>query len=111
MPPRRFSRHTFTRSFLDDSDHLVLTEPEPFRFVPYDDNTLHVVSDGETVFNLAGRYFSSIPRGAGLWWVIADFQPSPIHDPTRKLRAGSLLVIPSIRTVLEEVFGERRRDE
>lgn len=111
MPPRKFSRHTFTRAILDDSEHLVLTEPEPFRFVSFSDNSLHVVSDGDTVFTLAGKYFSELPRAAGLWWVIADFQPEPIHDPTRKLRAGSLLVIPSLRTVIEEVFGERRRTE
>lgn len=111
MPPRRFSRHTFTRSYLDDSDHLVLTEPEPFRFRPFADNALHLVSDGETVFTLAGHYYGSIPRGCGLWWVIADFQPDPIHDPTRKLRAGSVLVIPSIRTLFENIFSDDRRDE
>lgn len=111
MPPRRQSRHTFTRAILDDSGHLVLTEPEPFRFRQLDDNSLHIVKDGESLFSLAGLYFRPFPRGCGLWWIIADFQPDPIHDPTRKLRAGTLLVIPSVRTVAEEIFGENRRNE
>jgi hypothetical protein len=110
MPPRRYSRHTFTRAYLDDDENLVLTEPEPYRFKALDDNQLHVVNDGDTVFTLAGKYFKGVSRPAGLWWVIADFQPDPIHDPTLKLAAGSILVIPSLRTVIEEIFNERRRD-
>lgn len=111
MPPRRFSRHTFTEARLDDADELVLTESEPYRFRPLDDNRIHVVRDGETIFTIAARFFRGLPRPAGLWWVIADFQPSPIHDPTTKLAPGTTLVIPSIRTVVEEVFSERRREE
>jgi hypothetical protein len=46
-----------------------------------------------------------------LWWVIADFQSDPIHDPTRKLKRGRVLIIPSERTLTEEIFSERRRRE
>jgi len=52
-----------------------------------------------------------LPRPAGLWWVIADFQPDPIHDPPVALELGRVLAIASVRTVLEEVFSERRREE
>jgi hypothetical protein len=43
--------------------------------------------------------------------VIADFQADPIHDPTLSLALGRELAIPSVRTVVEEVFSESRRDE
>jgi hypothetical protein len=43
--------------------------------------------------------------------VIADFQPDPIHDPTLELEPGRVLVIASLRTVLEEIFSESRREE
>jgi hypothetical protein len=111
MPPRRFSRHTFTSAVQDDAGRLVITDREPFRFRSLPDNRQHVVKEGETLFSLAGRYFATLPRPAGLWWVIADFQPDPIHDPTIALEPGRVLVIASVRTVLEEIFSERRRGE
>jgi hypothetical protein len=111
MPPRRFSRFTFSAAILDEGERLFLTEREPFRFRSFPDNRQHVVQQGETVFSLAGRYFAPLPRPSGLWWVIADFQPDPIHDPTLSLDLGRVLFIPSVRVVTEEVFAEARRQE
>jgi hypothetical protein len=111
MPPRRFSRYSFSAAVLDDTGRLFLTEREPFRFRSLSDNRQHVVQQGDTVFSLAGRYFAPLPRPSGLWWVIADFQPEPIHDPTLALDLGRLLFIPSIRVITEEVFAEARRQE
>lgn len=111
MPPRRFSRYTFSAAVMDDEERLFLTDREPFRFRPLSDNRQHVVREGDTLFSLAGRYFASLPRPAGLWWVIADFQPEPVHDPTLSLELGRLVVVPSVRTLVEEVFSEKRRVE
>lgn len=108
MPPRRWSRHTFTLG-LRNGPSTELTDRVPYRFVNFSDNIQHVVGDGDTLFNLAGRYFAPLERPAGLWWVIADFQPEPIHDPTIKLTEGTVLFIPSLRTLQEEIFSERRR--
>lgn len=110
MPPRKYSRHTFTLGITED-DQLLLTEREPYTFRVFADNRQHVVKRGETLWTLAGRYFASLPRPSGLWWVIADFQPDPIHDPTIELTEGAVLVIPSVRTVVEAIFSERRRIE
>lgn len=82
---------------------------EPYRFRVFEDNREHVVRQGDSLFTLAGKYFSPLPRACGLWWVIADFQPAPIHDPTIVLEVGRVLVIPSLRTLNDEVFSERRR--
>ncbi len=71
----------------------------------------HVVAQGDTLFSLAAHYFAPIPRAAGLWWIIADFQPDPVHDPTIRLTPATTLVIPSVRTILESVFSETRRLE
>jgi len=111
MPPRRFSRYTFSSAVLDEDERLVLTDREPFRFRALPDNRQHVVKEGDTLFSLAGRYFASLPRPAGLWWVIAEFQPDPIHDPTLSLEIGRVVLVPSVRTVVEEVFAEKRRQE
>lgn len=111
MPPRRFSRFTFSSAVLDGDERLFLTDREPFRFQPLPDNRQHVVKEGETLFSLAGRYFAPLPRPAGLWWIIADFQPDPIHDPTLSLEVGQSLVIPSVRVVTESILSESRRRE
>lgn len=111
MPQRRFSRYTFSAAILDEDERLLLTDREPFRFRPLPDNRQHVVKEGDTLFSLAGRYFAPLPRPAGLWWIIADFQPDPLHDPTLALEVGRVLVLPSLRTVTEEIFAERRRQE
>ena len=42
MPPRRFSRFSFSAAFLDDDERLVLIEREPFRFRAFPDNRQHV---------------------------------------------------------------------
>lgn len=112
MPPRFLSRHTFTEglALTDQGDErLFLTDREAFPFRQLNDNRQHVVKAGDTLFSLAGRYFRGLPRPAGLWWVIADFQVQQLHDPTVELPVGSVLVIPSRRTVEQRVFGEARR--
>src|SRR5215471_8859407 len=111
MPPRRFSRFMFSAAVLDDAGRLFLTEREPFRFQALPDNRVHIVKEGETLFTIAGRYFVPLPRPAGLWWVIADFQPEPVHDPTIALELGRAIVIPSVREVTEEILSETRREE
>jgi hypothetical protein len=108
MPPNRFSRHRFTTANVIDS-RLVLDARMPFGFQVLDDTRLHTVVEGDTLHTLAGQYFPNIPRGCGLWWVIADFQPNPIIDPTIALVAGSQLAIPSERTVNDLILNEARR--
>ncbi len=112
MPPFRFSRFQFTAALNDeDSDILFLTDREVFGFRQLSDNRTHIVREGDTLFTLAHRFFKGLPRPSGLWWLIADYQPQPIHDPTIALTLGRVLFIPSLRTVIEEVFNESRTEE
>jgi hypothetical protein len=109
MPPRKWSRHLFAGAIRETGDERVhLTDRVRFGYKQYTDNVLHTVVEGDDLFRLAGYYYASIPRGCGLWWVIADFQPEPIHDPTIALLPGTILVVPSVRTVIERVFARER---
>ncbi len=111
MPPRPFSRYFFTSGVKDDADNLLLTERVPYRFRDFYDNRFHVVKVGDTLHSLADRFFTSVSaNSASLYWVIADFQPDPILDPTLKLTPGRLLAIPSVRVLTEEIFSESRRE-
>lgn len=109
MPPNFYSRHRFTQAYKDANDVLFLSDRVRFPYVNLADNRQHVVLEGDTLWALAAKFFGSFPRPAGLWWIIADFQPDPIHDPTIALTPGSVLVIPSTRTVQERILNERRK--
>ena len=112
MPPMIRRMYTFAEATKFEElgeDELFLQEREPFGYVALADNEAHVVREGESVFSLAGYYFRRFRRPAGLWWIICDFQPQPIHDPTIALLPGQVLIIPSPRTVEELVFSEDRR--
>lgn len=109
MPPRLHSRFMFETATEDEDGDLLLSEPEPFRYLALRDNRAHVVGVGDTLWNLAARYFRGIPDPAQLWWVIADFQPEPLLDPTITLVEGSTLIIPSVATVVSRLFSEDRR--
>ena len=68
-----------------------------------------MVAQGESLFDLAGRYFAPLPRACGFWWAIADFQQDPIIDPTLELDVGRRLLIPSVRVLTDVILSERRR--
>lgn len=111
MPPQPFSRHFFTSGVKDVNDNLLLTERVPYRFQDFTDNRFYIVKAGDTLHTLAARLFDGVVGNpAGLYWVICDFQPEPILDPTLKLTPGRMLVIPSIRVLTEEIFSESRRE-
>ena len=102
------SRHSFCSGVRNEDGELFLTEREPYRFHNHTDTRVHSVVQGDTLFDLAGRYFAPLPRACGFWWVIADFQPDPIIDPTIELEVGRRLFIPSTRVLTDVIFGEQR---
>ena len=109
MPPREWSRYSYCWGLKDASEKIGLSEREKFTYRELDDNRFHKVVRGDSLFTVAERAFPSFPRACGLYWIIADFQPTPILDATIQLEVGSTLVIPSERTVRESVFDEARR--
>jgi nucleoid-associated protein YgaU len=99
----------FCASVTAPSARQTLTDRVPYGFRPFADNRQHRVVEGDTLWGLAGHYFAPLPRACGLWWVIADFQPQPIHDPTLRLEPGELLWIPAQRVLQDVIFSPLRR--
>jgi len=108
MPPQTGSRFSFCLGVLDEQGRRYLTEREPYRYRPLPDNRVHRVVDGDTLFDLAGRYFAPLPRACGYWWAIADFQPDPIVDPTIALAAGAEVIVPSLRVLTDVILAPHR---
>jgi hypothetical protein len=74
---------------------------------------VHEVREGDTLQSIAAAAWPGLGQlpfvsAASLWWVIADFQPVPIHDPTVQLVPGEKLIVPSRRTVEERVLQRPR---
>lgn len=109
MPPKIGSRHIFCLGVKDQEGLFHLTDREPYRYHDHTDNRVHTVVQGDSLFDLAGRYFASLPRACGFWWVIADFQPDPIVDPTLELETGRTMHIPSLRVLTDIILGDSRR--
>ncbi len=104
--PSAYSRDRYCVGITDEESNLYLTDPEPFRYQDRPDNLVHVVVEGETWESIA---FNEYGR-EDLWWVLPDYQPEPVHDPTVALVGGSTLILPSSRVVFEEVISEERRE-
>lgn len=110
MGPRVLSRYLISTASRDDAGRMVLSDREPYRFANFPDNRTHTVVAGDTLFHVAGRYFAPLSRACGFWWVIADFQPDPIVDPTLELDVGRVLVIPSVRTLTDVILSRPSGD-
>lgn len=87
----------------------LLTDPEPFRYDRgFDDDVTHVVRLRDTTAFLAHTHYRGFvqPRPAQLGWIIEEY--NAVFDPTLDLEESSKLIVPSIRTVHEQVFDRAR---
>lgn len=108
MPPTPTSRTRLCSGIIDDDGDLVLTDPEPFLYRELPDNITHPVVQADTWQSIAYRYYGD----ALLYWVVVDFQPAgPVYDVTVALVPGERVVVPSLRTVQEDILSESRRQE
>lgn len=111
MPPRAGSRYWNCWGKRDDNGTLYLEERQPLDTDEIFDGTeiTHVITGGQTLPQIAGLYWltgSEDPEETGpehWWWIIADL--NGIDDLTLDLAEGTTLLIPTLATVKEKVFG------
>ena len=111
ITPGALSVYRFCSAFRDDdTDALWLTEPVPFAYRDIADTIEHRVVEGDTYETIAATYYASLPNGSLLWRIVAEFQPTIPLDATVP-PTWPIVYVPSIRTVLEEIFNETRRPD
>ena len=103
------SRYCYNRAYTDATGRPYLDEREPVRYRAAADNVFHTAQAGDTWWGLAQRYFPGYERASGLWWVLCEYQPQPVVDPTLAIPAGTVVVIPAARLLRLEVFADSQR--
>ncbi len=106
------SRHFLVTGVTRINDGLTfLLDREPVRFQPRRDNRRVIARAGDTWHSLAAQHLKSIPNAEQLFWVICDYQPTPVVDCTMDPVAGEVIVIPSEDFVMSAYFTDSRRDQ
>lgn len=115
MPPGAWSRHLFTTEVRDSQGRRWLTDRERYEYRDLPDNIHHPVAEGDTWWSIAWRYYRGLEEriphfsAAEMFWVVCDFQVPVVRDPTIVPAPGTIVVLPSRRTVREEIFSPARR--
>lgn len=103
----QYSRYKHCDIYRRPEDTVLFMDLRPrIEYIGGYDEILHKVVLGDTLHNLALRYYNGMPNPASLWWAIADFQPEPINDPTVRLEPGTWLVIPSADMVQQWLMSD-----
>jgi len=103
------SRYRFCTVLGGNGATSYLDEREPFRFRDEPDNRFHTARDGDTWWGLAWKFFAGFPNKALLWWLLCEFQPEAVVDPTIRIEAGRIVAIPSERLIRTQVFSRDNR--
>lgn len=102
------SRYRWCEIHLDEAGRRFLGPRPRFEYRELDDNSFHTIEEGQRLWHLAQIYYRGVRRAGNLWWVIADFQPEPILDATLTIEPGTIIIVPSLRTVESQVFAPDR---
>jgi hypothetical protein len=105
------SRYLAQVPAVDSAWRLYLPDREPFGYRDRPDNLVHLVSRGDDWSSIAEKYYYEVStRACGLWWILCDFQPQPVIDPTLELAPGLEVIVPSPLTVQSEILGVRMEE-
>lgn len=105
----RYSPYRYSYELEDEDGNMYTTEMEPYEYENLPDNIPHKCIDGDTWYNIAGKYWSTLPDSGALGRLIADFQPEPVVDPYIKLKPGQIVIVPSLNTLQTRIFNPDRQ--
>lgn len=98
-------------AYLNELGETQLTITERLPSVSYDEAYTHIVKEGETLIDIAVRYYQNQTENpADCWEIIAECQEDPIIDGSVPLRAGQLILVPPPAFIQEIALGPSLRD-
>lgn len=92
-----YSRYRLAFTVRDEVQNLTYTLIRSRRvfFDPSAENRIYKAQIGENIFSVAARHFRGYARPAALYWLLADYQPVPILDPTKDLDGMDIYIPPA----------------
>jgi hypothetical protein len=104
----RRSRYQFSEIHTDSAGRRFFGPRPRFTYRDLPDNQRHIVKGAERLWHLSQIYWPELPKNGTYYWIIADFQPEPILDAFKDLVMGSVIIVPSLRTVEGMIFNSAR---
>lgn len=103
----RYSVYRNSIERYDEDGNLYTTDAEPFLYVDLPDNIEHIVSEGDTWWGIAHRYWHPIFQAASYWRFVSEFQPEPVTDPFVKPSKGTIVYVPSRSTLESRILASK----
>jgi hypothetical protein len=98
-------------SIYESDGKVYIALPERLPFQSRSDTISHVCKGGETCLSLAVQYYKNrIGNAIDMWWVIQQFQPSPIVNPCVPFVQNDVILIPSYDYIINVAYGESLDD-
>lgn len=95
------------KAYQNELNEVHISLPERVPFVERDDSIIHICKEGEYLPQIALHYYRNRLADPLLAWeVIAQFQEDPIVDASLPLKAGTVLLIPSVEFVQQVALGD-----
>jgi hypothetical protein len=95
-----------------EGNKFITLDRSPWNFQKFEDTTIHICKGGEMIWEIAAQYYKDIFERPSMWyWIIADFQPSPILDATLAMQQGQKVYIPSERVIRLFILDPDRNPE
>lgn len=79
-------------------------------YLGHEDDIAHEVQPDDTWHSLAYKFYGTEFGGANLWWVIADYQPEPVLDPTVLPTPGDIVMIPAPSIIQDFILSVNDED-
>lgn len=104
------SRYRCAELIRTDAGKLKWDLRRRLEYMGHDDDIAYEVQPGDTWHILAYKFYGDEFGGADLWWVIADYQPEPVLDPTVMPTVGDILMIPAPNIVQDFILSVNDED-
>ena len=99
------SRYAAAEIFIEADGRTSTGLPPPVYYVDRADTIVYRADVGDSWARIASRHYRGIHRRPEhLWWVLCNFQPQPVLDPTVPPQPGDLVHVPAPGFVQAEIL-------
>jgi hypothetical protein len=100
------SIYRHAKAVAKEDGSIIFQVPERIGYEDDEDISLHIVQEGERLWDIAQSHFGQSRHNPwDIWDLLSQFQPEPILDASTILKTGMEIFIPSDDFVEEALSG------